>query len=560
MKNKKGFTLVELLAVVVLIGILSLIAVTSYSQYISKSKRTAYEAAEKSMKESAEGMFVDCMGEKSNRPVCNLFRTPRPDQSIIIPLKDLIDNDYIPKVSDPDREGSFCDAEKSYVLAYGLDPEVGSSNINMGYKTCLSCSKYETEGCSFDLEPGKNFNIQIISKLGGSDGEEYNGEWTTEDIWIQVKTDDPYSLGIKRMEYSYSESGPWTSFGGEMTYQEEVNHTLYVRAIDYGNNISEVVSRNIRIDRTKPTAEFAITGTLGENDWYTTDVEIGFQNDTDYGGSGIKTVGVDIGSITENTSGTVVTLTIEDNVGHQNVYTKTIKMDKTKPQITFGILNDDHTATASCTTSVSGTQKAPTPTMTLVDGANRVFTVSCKNNAGVEVTQSYTYTYDICRHGENTCQYGCDYVWNSCQTKPWNSCARRVNTCRGGDVCDGGNVWNSCVSTACNTCSGCYNTVPNCWSTSNRTCTIVHGGSWSNGTCCLGSTKQYYSCTSCGVCGSSCVGGYQWSSCASTHWDSCKYGDPNECQGDYVCQGGYDAYNCSNCYTGHNTCVKGFRK
>lgn len=563
MKNKKGFTLIEVLAVIVLIGVISMIAVTSYSQYITKSKRTAYETAENSMKEAAEGMFTDCMGSNSDRAVCDLFRTPRPDQSVMIPLSSLIENGYIPKVSDPDKQGEFCSEDRSYVLAYGLDPEVDSSNINMGYKTCLSCSNYETNSCSFDMEPGRNFNIQIIAKLGGSSGVEYNGEWTTEDIWTKVETDDPYKLGIKRVEYSYSEAGPWTAFSGEMTYQEEVNRTLYVRAIDYGNNISEVVSKNVRIDRTSPTAEFNITGTLGENDWYTSDVTIGFQNDTDYGGSGIKTVGVDIGSITENTTGTLVTLSIEDNVGHKNTYTKTIKMDKTAPKITFGMADGANPqGTASCEVSISGMKSSPTPTINLTNksahGAKTDFTVSCTNNAGVTVTQTHTYTYSICKGGSNTCQYGCDSVWNNCHSTTWSNCAYTVNTCTGGNVCQGGNVWNSCISTQCNTCSSCYRTVPNCWSTSNRTCTIVHGGTWSNGTCCLGSTKQYYSCTNCSVCGSSCVGGYQWNSCASTYWNSCISGSPNECRGGNVCVGGYDQVNCSSCYTGQNTCVAGF--
>lgn len=45
MRFQKGFTLIELMLVVVIIGILSSIALPSYTKYIVKSKRTAAQAA-----------------------------------------------------------------------------------------------------------------------------------------------------------------------------------------------------------------------------------------------------------------------------------------------------------------------------------------------------------------------------------------------------------------------------------------------------------------------------------------------------------------------------------
>lgn len=39
MKNKKGFTLVEVLVVVVILGLILLIAIPSVSKYINQSKR-----------------------------------------------------------------------------------------------------------------------------------------------------------------------------------------------------------------------------------------------------------------------------------------------------------------------------------------------------------------------------------------------------------------------------------------------------------------------------------------------------------------------------------------
>ena len=40
--NKKGFTLVELLGVIILLGILATIAVVGYSNYLGNSKKKAF--------------------------------------------------------------------------------------------------------------------------------------------------------------------------------------------------------------------------------------------------------------------------------------------------------------------------------------------------------------------------------------------------------------------------------------------------------------------------------------------------------------------------------------
>ena len=42
MKNKKGFTLIEILAVIIILGILLIIAVPSISNYINDSRKHAY--------------------------------------------------------------------------------------------------------------------------------------------------------------------------------------------------------------------------------------------------------------------------------------------------------------------------------------------------------------------------------------------------------------------------------------------------------------------------------------------------------------------------------------
>ena len=58
MKNKKGFTLVELLAVIVILGVLLLIAVPSITSIIDNSKKNAFVSTSKMIAENVENLAI----------------------------------------------------------------------------------------------------------------------------------------------------------------------------------------------------------------------------------------------------------------------------------------------------------------------------------------------------------------------------------------------------------------------------------------------------------------------------------------------------------------------
>ena len=57
MNNKKGFTLIEIIAVIVILGIIMLIAVPSVTRQIISSRKSAFVTNIKSFLETADGSY-----------------------------------------------------------------------------------------------------------------------------------------------------------------------------------------------------------------------------------------------------------------------------------------------------------------------------------------------------------------------------------------------------------------------------------------------------------------------------------------------------------------------
>ncbi len=104
-ENEKGYTLVELLAVIVIMGIIAVIAVLAINNIIEKSKKQAFVANALTMKSSAQYFAKDAMLQEK---VINK-----------ITYKELVDAQLIEPILDPHSKTIMAPDETSYILANG---------------------------------------------------------------------------------------------------------------------------------------------------------------------------------------------------------------------------------------------------------------------------------------------------------------------------------------------------------------------------------------------------------------------------------------------------------
>ena len=130
MKNKKGFTLTEILATIVILGVILAIAVPSYNALSKKFEKEYYDKLDKSVLAAAKSYWKD---NPDKRPKEYL-------ESGNITLSDLITNKYIDSVKEYRDKNDFLLSEK-YKNGYVL---IIKDKDEYDYAVCLSGSKAVT--------------------------------------------------------------------------------------------------------------------------------------------------------------------------------------------------------------------------------------------------------------------------------------------------------------------------------------------------------------------------------------------------------------------------------
>ena len=148
--KKKGFTLVELLAVLVIIGILLGIAVTAVAKYMNRGKKEYYNSVEVTLKAAAQDYTID-------------YKSLLPREignTTVVTVEELVKNNYIDEILDENKEpctGSTVTIEKTGKNKYE-------------YYVCLRCNdKYKSDekNCEVvgDNNVAKNYKIELNTSL-----------------------------------------------------------------------------------------------------------------------------------------------------------------------------------------------------------------------------------------------------------------------------------------------------------------------------------------------------------------------------------------------------------
>ena len=141
-RNKKGFTLVELLAVIVILGILLTLGVGAYSKFILKSKGKTFTISENSLKDAAESAMDNCRGMIGKSGICNTHSLNKITTSDKIYLPELVRYSFIDNIKNPYNGDDFC-SSSSYVKITPAD----SQGIEYNYEVCLFCGDHRSDGC-----------------------------------------------------------------------------------------------------------------------------------------------------------------------------------------------------------------------------------------------------------------------------------------------------------------------------------------------------------------------------------------------------------------------------
>jgi len=147
--NKKGFSLIELLAVIVLLGVIGTIAVVAYNSYYDKSQVKVYQNYEEGMQEAAMEYIIDTgdmptATRKLRLTLKYLVGDEKYNEKYAIPA-------YLTRFKSPRGSSDTC-LDQSYVEVSQKPKQETTDgkidyNKSLEYKVCLVCNEYKSEGC-----------------------------------------------------------------------------------------------------------------------------------------------------------------------------------------------------------------------------------------------------------------------------------------------------------------------------------------------------------------------------------------------------------------------------
>ena len=312
LKNKKGFTLIEILAAITILGILTGIAVVSVTKIIQNGKEEHYNTAEENLTLAGQSyaqqnrdVLPKAIGQKTKVSLQTLV-----DSNYIQPIKDYSDND--------------CDLEKSYVQIYKY------SQTDYSYVAYLECPNYNSRKAIDNITPEITASINVDEKK------------STATATVTLKGNDKlasYSYIVYRNGKEVKNTGNTSikgykeslTFNISLTDYTPGNIKVIITAVNtYGETATKTIAKNIK-DSKGPTCIIKTEDqTTSAKTWTNQNRKITVGCD-DGDGSGCQK---DEYSTTFKTTTKNGVITIYDEEGNSTNCNVSVYVDKTAPSCT----------------------------------------------------------------------------------------------------------------------------------------------------------------------------------------------------------------------------------
>ncbi|RLI32207.1 hypothetical protein DRO66_11665, partial [Candidatus Bathyarchaeota archaeon] len=169
-----------------------------------------------------------------------------------------------------------------------------------------------------------------------------NGEngWYVSDVEMTLSATDAYS-GVTSTWYKI-DAGYWQLYSAPFIVGDDGEHTVSFYSYDVAGNEETSDTVEFKIDQTPPSTTELLSGDVGENDWYISDVAVSFTATDETSGIDETLYRVDGGNwqiyanpfiVSDDGEHTLEYYSVDVAGNEENIKTETFKIDQTDPTI-----------------------------------------------------------------------------------------------------------------------------------------------------------------------------------------------------------------------------------
>lgn len=244
--NKNGFTLVEILTVILILGLLTAIAIPAITRYIRLGEEKYYKSLEEELVIIGRDYYIK---NKDELPRGQLNSKGIPMYINQVDLNTLKEKGYV--------TNDIVSTKKEPCTGYVRVDNIEKNEYE--YIACIKCGNYTSENnnpyCTLD----DNFNNNTKELTCDIDVGEYQpGKWTNKDVSVTVTSkyvndNQTPKIGM----YKIVNGDKLRATDNKITFKISESKNLTIYSYDRLGNSGSCTQNNILIDKNKPIVSFS---------------------------------------------------------------------------------------------------------------------------------------------------------------------------------------------------------------------------------------------------------------------------------------------------------------